>query len=177
MLFRSTTITVGTASTAWGLTSQGDILAYTAMDATTALVSNYGNGATAQYYVRTIIHNGTSAPTIGTPTALTGTFSGNMTYNGMCKLTSTTAFYFYSEAYTAKVITISGSSAPTLGTTYTVSSNLNINWRYNIYALPYSSTEVILQNYYGAKYTVLSISGTTITSLVSPTAKIGRAHV
>ena len=170
LVIAGTTITVGTASAAWGLTGGGYLCAQVAMDSTTALISQYGQAGTASYYVRTMIHNGTSAPTVGTGTVLTGTT--NMTENGMCKLTSTTAFYAYDETQNARVITISGSSAPTLGTNVTIPAPFYTTWRYGMSCFAYSPTEVVVVSGLGASYgyAVYTVSGTTLTLLVSTTS-------
>lgn len=175
LVIAGTTITVGTASAAWGLTGGSNLCAQVAMDSTTALISQYGQAGTASYYVRTMIHNGTSAPTVGTGTVLTGTT--NMTENGMCKLTSTTAFYAYDETLNARVITISGSSAPTLGTNVTIPAPFSTTWRYGMSCFAYSPTEVVVVSGLGTGYgyAVYTVSGTTLTLLVSATSNMNGA--
>lgn len=165
-----TTITVGTTSATFGQanpTSVYNCLGQMAVMDSTTLLLNTISGTTTPYSTvfRTIIHNGTSAPTLSTATAGTQIFDyytpGSLTY-----LTSTTALYLYPAITTgylyAKVITVSGSSTPTLGTAAT--TTLNILTLGNSYmqgwpAYRVSATEVIVYGGYGsANWTV---SGTT----------------
>jgi len=162
-----TTITAGTASSTFGTgTSLPNSLAPAiAMTSTEALLPARDNGAANTFVLRNIIHNGASAPTIGTASSAITIYDATRGLCFLSKIDSTKAFLAYraaSTAYTvARVVTISSSSAPTLGTANTSSvSNLSDDgWSSSIFQV--SSTEFIVAGDVGSEnYTV---SGTTVT--------------
>lgn len=166
-----TTITVGTTSSTFGGStanidtqpcgefapldsSNGLLMQRTSSDAT----------STCTWGIYNIIHNGTSAPTIGT-VSTTVNYSDRYPAGTLTSLTSTTALWTYGlnggNIY-GRVVTVNGSSAPTLGTAVDsgVSSNTYMynNW-YQATAL--SSTEVFSFSFKG--WMRWTISGTTVT--------------
>jgi hypothetical protein len=160
-----TTITAGTASSTFGTATSGNsdkqLGNAIAMDSTIALIPDRNSTTLATWTLRTITHNGASAPTIGTASsAITTSAVGNPP--SLAKIDSTNAFASYQVATTeytvARVITISGSSAPTLQTANTSGSvNLNKFQKSN----RISGTEFIVIGRLGsANYTV---SGTSVT--------------
>jgi len=161
-----TTISVGTASstfgTGTGTSSNARQLGQAiAMDSTTALVPDRNSTSTATWTLRTIIHNGASAPTIGTASSAITTNSLHLN-PVLSKIDSTNAFACYQVVTTnytvARVITISGASAPTLQTANTSSTSFIAG---GILPSKISSTEFIvigvlsMENY--------TVSGTTVT--------------
>jgi hypothetical protein len=171
-----TTITVGTASSTFGTTftatnqNNPSLAGFAPLDSTNGFLC-YRTAAVV-WAIANIVHNGTSAPTIGTGST-TVTVEGGNSPPDIATLTSTTAFWTYRIAgtgyITARVATLNGTSAPTLGTA--VSSNLsgtnmsNGAEMYKAYAL--SSTEVFTIGTNGSlRWTV---SGTTVTYQSSTT--------
>ena len=160
LVLSGATITVGTSAAIAG-TNINHVNAC-AMSSTIALLYNYDGGG----YLRTVTHNGSSAPTIG---SAAGPITQYAT-GGICKLTSTTALIAYSvnssTVLTSRVVTISGSSAPTLGTALT-NNVLGGNGNYPLNCYAYSPTEAIIKYNAverGGAYSV-TISGTTVTTL------------
>lgn len=161
-----TTITVGTASSTFGVGPTGDqsqLGNAVAMTATEALLCERSSTSASTFTFRNIIHNGASAPTIGTASSAITT-SGVDMFPIHTPATSTTAFFNYvaSGVLNGRVVTISGSSAPTLGTANTSSGIDNSSNGCGIFR-PYkvSSTEFITL---GATHSVnYTISGTTVT--------------
>lgn len=165
-----TTISVGTASATFGNAGTNayyDCLGqYAVMDSTTLLISTMAASAPWTVIFKTIIHNGASAPTIGSNSS--GTSMVDYYLPGtLCNLTSTTALWTYPDASTSylygRVITISGSSAPTLGTATTTTllpGNISDSAQ-DIMPYKVSSTEVIV--YGGLGSANWTISGTTVT--------------
>ena len=160
-----TTITAGTASSTFGTgTGTGDhkqLGNAIAMDSTIALIPDRNSTTTATWTLRTITHNGASAPTIGTASSAITT--GALQYvPSLAKIDSTNAFASYqvvTTSYTvARVITISGSSAPTLQTANTSAA---VNYGYAQKSVRISATEFIVVAHFGSmNYTV---SGTSVT--------------
>jgi hypothetical protein len=160
-----TTITAGTASSTFG-TGTGDTSAKQlgnaiAMDSTIALIPDRNSTTLATWTLRTITHNGGSAPTIGTASSAITTSRLDLAPS-LAKIDSTNAFASYqvvTTGYTvARVITISGASAPTLQTANT-SGSVNISTFQK--SVRISATEFIVVCRFGsANYTV---SGTSVT--------------
>jgi hypothetical protein len=160
-----TTITAGTASSTFGTgtstTNDKPLGNAIAMDSTIALIPDRNSTTTATWTLRTITHNGASAPTIGT--ASTAITTGNTYFvPSLAKIDSTNAFASYQVATTsytvARVITISGSSAPTLQTANTSAA---ANYSFSQKSVRISSTEFIVVGHTGnMNYTV---SGTSVT--------------
>jgi hypothetical protein len=160
-----TTISVGTASSTFGTgTGSGNekqLGNAIAMDSTIALIPDRNSTTTATWTLRTITHNGASAPTIGTASSAITT--GQLYFvPSLAKIDSTNAFASYqvaSTSYTvARVITISGSSAPTLQTANT-SSAVNYGWAQK--SVRISATEfIVVSQFASMNYTV---SGTSVT--------------
>ena len=161
-----TTISVGTTSSTFGtgtgtVQSERQIGNAIAMDSTIALIPDRNSTSAATWTLRTITHNGASAPTIGTASSAVTTFDVSSAIS-LAKIDSTNAFASYQVATTmytvARVVTISGSSAPTLQTANTSSS---VNLYHFQKSIRISSTEFIVVTPRGsANYTV---SGTSVT--------------
>jgi len=161
-----TTITAGTASSTFGTgTSLYNGLGVAiAMTSTEALLPARDNGAAQTFVLRNIIHNGASAPTIGTASSSITVYDATRSLAFLSSIDSTKAFLVYKNTGTgynvARVVTISGSSAPSLGTANTSSvSNVDDQWSAGIFKV--SSTEFIVTGDLASEnYTV---SGTTVT--------------
>jgi hypothetical protein len=174
-----TTVSGSTASATFGVgTSNIYGLTWTAFDivpmsATEALLV-YGTSATT-IATRNLIHNGASAPTLGTASAAITASSQAFDRNSVCMtpITATTAQLFYQTTngtvVSTRIITISGSSAPTLGTAITMTwTSQSIG---TCFAGTYSSTESwwymsTNADMVGTVYPIavsFTISGTTIT--------------
>jgi len=175
----STTITAGTASSTFGTgTGTGDLKQLgnaIAMDSTIALIPDRNSTSVATWTLRTITHNGASAPTIGTASSAITTFS-MATVPSLAKIDSTNAFASYRVVTTgylvARVITISGASAPTLQTANTSASTDISEFNKSIRI---SSTEFIVVSRLGsANYTV---SGTTVTHVATSYYKFSKRAV
>jgi hypothetical protein len=119
-----TTITAGTASSTFGTGSPATNFSNSlgtpiAMSSTIALVPDRNSTTLATWTLRTITHNGASAPTIGTASSSVTTRDIREPVL-VSKIDSTNAFMAYAVDSTsypvARVVTISGSSAPTLQT-------------------------------------------------------------
>jgi hypothetical protein len=158
-----TTITAGTTSSTFGVGTYGDssttpLGSAIAMSSTIALLTESNSTSSATFVFRTITHNGSSAPTIGTASSsITGYY--NYQSPAMAYIDSTNAFVAYlgASAYTvARVVTISGSSAPTLQTANT-SSTRNTG---NIVVSTISSTKFNVAGGVGSE--VYTVSGTTV---------------
>lgn len=159
-----TTITAGTTSSTFGVgtyndsttTPLGDAIA---MTATEALLVESSSTTAATFIFRTIIHNGASAPTIGTASSAVTT-AANTSAPALAKIDATNAFVAYAAATTsytvARVVTISGSSAPTLQTANT--SGVNNTGSRGIITI--SSTKFNVLG--GNKSEVYTVSGTTV---------------
>jgi hypothetical protein len=160
-----TTITAGTASSTFGVGTslQASLGVAIAMTSTEALLPVRDNSATTTFVLRNIIHNGASAPTLGTASSAITVLRGDV-LNQMSKIDSTNAFIRYSGASTysvARVVTISGASAPTLQTANTSATESFSDNAFNTNIFPVSSTEFIVLGQFGSEnYTV---SGTTVT--------------
>jgi len=161
-----TTITAGTASSTFGIgtsTASASMGVAIAMTSTEALLPVRDNSATTTFVLRNIIHNGASAPTLGTASSAITVLRGDV-LNQMSKIDSTKAFIRYSGASTfsvARVVTISGSAAPTLGTANTSATESFSDNSFNTNIFPVSSTEfIVLGQFASENYTV---SGTTVT--------------
>ena len=160
-----TTITAGTASSTFGIGTAGfqNLGVAIAMTSTEALLPARDNAGTDTFVLRNIIHNGASAPTIGTATSAV-TVHDNSRASFLCKIDSTKAFLVYratSTAYTvARVVTISSSSAPTLGTANTSSTSQLSDDAWTSCIFKVSDSEFIVTGDTGSEnYTV---SGTTV---------------
>ena len=158
-----TSITAGTASSTFGVGTFSDssttpLGSAIAMSSTIALLTE-SNSTTANTFVfRTITHNGSSAPTIGSTSSAVTTLY-NYQSPAMSYIDSTNAFVAYASASTtytvARVVTISGSSAPTLQTANT-SSVVNTG---NICIKSISSTKFNVAGGTGSE--VYTVSGTS----------------
>jgi hypothetical protein len=162
-----TTITAGTASSTFGTANPGNDFSNSlgtpiAMSSTIALVPDRNSTSTATWTLRTITHNGASAPTIGTASSSVTTTDVREPVL-ISKIDSTNAFMAYAVSGTsypvARVVTISGASAPTLQTANTSSALASVNVL-GLGLHKISSTEFILIGYSRSfNYTV---SGTTV---------------
>ncbi len=160
-----TTITAGTASSTFGsgtgTGSEKQLGNAIAMDSTIALIPDRNSTTTATWTLRTITHNGASAPTIGTASSAITTGQLYMVPS-LTKIDSTNAFASYqvaSTSYTvARVITISGASAPTLQTANTSAA---VNYGFAQKSVRISATEfIVVSQFSSMNYTV---SGTSVT--------------
>jgi hypothetical protein len=166
-----TTITAGTASATFGAgtgtvyPSGGGFSKPVAASSTLACL--FDNTATDGliFKLRTIQHNGASAPTIGT--ASTGTITVNYDEGPpqISPISSTKVFIAYADASTnytvARIGTLDGTNAPTLETANTSSTTANTNTSYPDGINQVSSTEFLYLGTYGTeRYTV---SGNTVT--------------
>jgi hypothetical protein len=161
LVMSGATITVGTSISALG-GSTVTTISTCAMSSTIALY--YVIDGTTTAYLKTLTHNGASAPTVGTNSIAITQFA----QGGLCKLTSTTALIAYSvnpsSVLACRVVTISGSSAPTLGTVLSPTATAsNASYPLNCYAN--SATEAVIK--YNATErggaVSVTISGTTAT--------------
>jgi hypothetical protein len=161
-----TTITAGTASSTFGTgTGTGNekqLGSAIAMDSTIALIPDRNSTSSATWTLRTITHNGASAPTIGTASSAITTLDPRFAPS-LAKIDSTNAFASYTVVTTnylvARVITISGASAPTLQTANT-SNSTNLSTQVSR-SVRISGTEFIVVGRFGSvNYTV---SGTSVT--------------
>jgi hypothetical protein len=182
-----TTITAGTTSSTFGTgTSLTNSLGVAiAMTSTEALLPVRDNGGASTFVLRNIIHNGASAPTIGTASSSISEYDAGRGLCFLSQIDSTKAFLIYKAPVTAynvaRVVTISGSSAPTLGTANT-SSAVDIaddGWMSNIFKV--SSTEFIVTGDIGSEnYTVsgttVSYTGVQLHSVVNPSESGVRVH-
>jgi trimeric autotransporter adhesin len=162
-----TTITAGTASATFG-TGTGSAGGFSKpVAASSTLACLFDNTVTDGliFKLRTIQHNGASAPTIGT--ASTGTIT--MTYDEapptLSPISATEVFIAYpntANLYTiARIGTLSGTSAPVLETANTSQANNNTYDMYTAGIKKISSTEFYYIGTVGFdRYTV---SGTTVT--------------
>ena len=173
-----TSITAGTASSTFGVASnagQSQLGNAIAMTSTEAILCDRNHASNATFSLRNIIHNGASAPTIGTASSSITTDQIDFYPLGTA-IDSTNAFFYYQVAgiTNARVVTISGASAPTLGTANS-SSGIGINFTTDPYGYtgghyPYkvSATEFIVIGgaTQSSNYTV---SGTTVTFVSNST--------
>ena len=161
-----TTITVGTSSSTFGVGltgNQSQLGNAIAMTATEALLAERSSITLNTYTFRNIIHNGASAPTIGTASSNITTDGADM-FPIATAIDSTKAFFNYeiSSVCNARVVTISGASAPSLGTANTT-SGITIAQNTTGILKPYkvSSSEFIT---IGTTATInYTVSGTTVT--------------
>ena len=161
-----TTITVGTASSTFGVGptgNQSQLGNAIAMTATEALLAERSSITLNTFTFRNIIHNGASAPTIGTASSAITTENAD-NFPIATAIDSTKAFFNYevSAVANARVVTISGASAPTLGTANTASGISILQNASGIFK-PYkvSSSEFIT---IGSTATInYTVSGTTVT--------------
>jgi hypothetical protein len=170
-----TTITAGTASSTFGTGSPGTNFSNSlgtpiAMSSTIALVPDRNSTTLATWTLRTITHNGASAPTIGTASSAVTT-SDIREPALLSKIDATNAFMAYAidgTLYTvARVVTISGASAPTLQTANTSNAIQSVD-SLGLGLHKISATEFIVIGYQRSfNYTV---SGTTVTYVGSATA-------
>lgn len=162
-----TTITAGTASATFGAGTgtAGGFSKPVAVSSTLACL--FDNTATdaATFKLRTIQHNGASAPTIGSQSSVTITVGYDEAPPALSVIDATTVFIAYSDtstAYTiARTATLSGTSAPTINTANTSSVTLNTYDKYISGIVRVSSTEFL---YVGTVATErYTVSGTTVT--------------
>jgi hypothetical protein len=162
-----TTITAGTASSTFG-TGSGSAGGFTKPVAVSStLACLFDNTATDNsiFKLRTIQHNGASAPTIGTASSGTITTKYDEWGPVLSPISATKVFIAYADTSTeytiARIGTLDGTNAPTLETANTSSVTAN-----NYDATPHgikqvSSTEFLYLGTVGTdRYTV---SGTTVT--------------
>jgi len=162
-----TTITAGTASSTFGIgtsTASASMGVAIAMTSTEALLPLRDNAANPTFVLRNIIHNGASAPTLGTASSVITASRADYALGLLSKIDSTNAFLTYragGNSYSAaRVVTISGGSAPTLGTANTSSVSQLSDDAINSSLFKVSSTEFIVIGGSGSEnYTV---SGTTV---------------
>ena len=163
-----TTITAGSASSTFGVgptaENYSQIGKAIAMSSTIALIAERNSTTNPTWTFRTITHNGSSAPTIGTASsAITSVY----TYScpDMVAIDSTNAFVCYpavtTEYNVARVVTISGSSAPTLQTANTTSTTVLSSAGQGFVPIKVSSTEFIVVG--GNASINYTVSGTSVT--------------
>jgi len=176
-----TTITAGTTSSTFGTgTGAGgnpekQLGNAIAMDSTIALIPDRNSTTLATWTLRTITHNGASAPTIGTASSAITTNRVDAPPS-LAKIDSTNAFASYqvvtTEYTVARVITISGASAPTLQTANTSGS---VNLTFFQKSIRISATEfIVVGNKGSANYTV---SGTSVTHVGTSLYKLGKRAI
>jgi hypothetical protein len=162
-----TTITAGTASSTFGAGtgSAGGFSKPVAVSSTLACL--FDNTATdaVTFKLRTIQHNGASAPTIGSQSSVTITNAFDESPPALSVIDATNVFIAYADPandYTiARTATLSGTSAPTINTANTSSVTANTFDRYTCGLIKVSSTEFLYLGSVGTdRYTV---SGTTVT--------------
>ena len=162
-----TTITAGTASATFGAGtgSAGGFSKPVAASSTLACL--FDNTATdaLTFKLRTIQHNGASAPTIGSQSSVTITIGYDEAPPALSVIDATTVFIAYSDTSTsytiARTATLSGTSAPTINTANTSSTTANTYDNYITGIVKVSSTEFLYVGGQGTdRYTV---SGTTVT--------------
>jgi hypothetical protein len=164
-----TTITAGTASATFGTayTSRSDLTEIVAASSTLACFMDQATADSKDYKLRTIQHNGASAPTISSQSSATITVLDGVP--GISAISATQVFIAYSggaDQYTiARIGTLSGTSTPVLETANTTSTVVTNGFQYTPFIKQISSTEFITVGIFGSdKYTV---SGTTVTYVSS----------
>jgi hypothetical protein len=162
-----TTITAGTASSTFGTGSGGAGGFSKPVAASSTLACLFDNTVTDGliYKLRTIQHNGASAPTIGTASSGTITVNYDEAPPTISPISSTKVFIAYADNVTqytvARIGTLSGTSAPTLETANTSSVTANTYDFYTNSVIQVSSTEFLYLGSLGTdRYTV---SGNTVT--------------
>jgi hypothetical protein len=170
LVLSGSTITVGTASATFGLTTgnyqrNGSIVYLSSTTAMLSYISTAGD-ATGVLAARVVTHTGATAPTLSTAVTLNANAT---TLQKLIPLTSTTVQWLYfvrsTGILTTSIITSNGSSsAPSLGTALsTTVPYYGINmYQYNfpVYAYSYTETSILLNDLIQVSFT---ISGTTIT--------------
>jgi hypothetical protein len=162
-----TTISVGTSSSTFG-TGTGSAGGFSKpVAASSTLACLFDNTATdaTTFKLRTIQHNGASAPTIGSQSSVTITVGYDEAPPALSVIDSTNVFIAYSDTATvytvARTATLSGTSAPTINTANTSQAVTNTYSNYNAGIVKVSSTEFLYLGTQGTdRYTV---SGTTVT--------------
>lgn len=159
-----TTLSVSTASATFG--SSGYVDGAVAMNSTQVLAV-YGSTNSATWVCAVFVHNGASAPTVGTASASWSSSRAATSVGTITYLTATTAFWVLNTSggyNSARVVTISGTSAPTLGTAVQPTNAGLFSLTYYGYcptAYAISATEVVVFGPNGSdRWTV---SGTTVT--------------
>ena len=156
------TITAGTSSSTFGVGTYNDstttpLGSAIAMSSTIALLTESNSTTNPTFTFRTVIHNGASAPTIGSSSSAVTT-AQNYFAPAMAYIDATNAFVAYqTPTVVTRVVTISGASAPTLQTANTTSTSSPAN--FCIRAI--SSTKFNVST--GAQSLVYTVSGTTVT--------------
>jgi hypothetical protein len=162
-----TTISVGTSSSTFGTGtgSAGGFSKPVAVSSTLACLFDNTVTDNADFKLRTIQHNGASAPTIGSTSSVTITMTYDEAPPVLSVIDATTVFIAYANtanSYTiARTATLSGTSAPTINTANTSQANANSYETYHGGIVKVSSTEFLYLGFAGTdKFTV---SGTTVT--------------
>jgi hypothetical protein len=164
-----TTISVGTSSSTFGtsFTTRPITGELVGVSSSLACLFDQSSADSKDYKLRTIQHNGASAPTISSQSSAT------ITVLDACPainaISATKVFIAYTSAvgqYTiARIGTLSGTSTPVLETANTTSTTQTNALEYVPYIKQVSSTEFITVGILGSdKYTV---SGTTVTYVSS----------
>ena len=164
-----TTISVGTSSSTFGTstTSRGVMSEIVAASSTLACFLDQSTADSLDYKLRTIQHNGASAPTISSQSSGTITvFDATPSINAISATQVFIAYTGGAAEYTiARIGTLSGTSTPVLETANTTSTTLTNGLSYVPFIKQISSTEFITVGILGSdKYTV---SGTTVTYVSS----------
>ena len=167
-----TTITAGTQSATFGAgtgTNSGGFQKPVAASSTLACLFDSTAANSLDFKLRTIQHNGASAPTIGTASSTAITTSDANSAPTLSPISSTKVFIVYQNTTTftaiARIGTLDGTNAPTFETANTSATTVNALYIGNIKKV--SSTEFIYINISGSD--AYTVSGNTVT-FVSSTA-------
>jgi hypothetical protein len=176
-----TTITVGTASSAFGNTATyNNVVHSVCVLSSTVMMIVYNNATQTNILVATMTYNGASAPTLGSASAGIAVLglSNTSPQGTLVTLTSTTAQLWYTSTtntVATRIVTSNGASAPTLGTAITatvpsVSQGPLGDLAWQPYAYSATETSIIMQPDYASVPYVASytISGTTVTQTSAP---------
>ena len=168
-----TTITAGTQSATFGAGTgaiSGGFQKPVAVSST--LACTFDNTATdgLSFKLRTILHNGASAPTIGTASSTAITTSDANSAPTLSPISSTKVFIVYQDTTAltaiARIGTLDGTNAPTFETANTSATTVNGPYIGNIKQV--SSTEFIYVNISGSD--AYTVSGNTVTFVSSTLA-------
>jgi hypothetical protein len=166
-----TTITAGTQSATFGAGTGTRMGCQKPVAVSSTLACTFDATTTdgQDYKLRTIQHNGASAPTIGTASSTTLPSAEVSTVPTLSPISSTKVFIAYLDttALTSivRIGTLDGTNAPTFETANTSATNVNGPFIGNIKQV--SSTEFIVVNITGSD--AYTVSGNTVT-FVSSTA-------
>ena len=162
-----TTISVGTSSSTFGTGTgtAGGFSKPVAVSSTLACLFDNTVTDNADFKLRTIQHNGASAPTIGSQSSVTISTLYDEAPPTLSVIDATTVFIAYANtanSYTiARTATLSGTSAPTINTANTSQATANTTDNYTCGIIKVSSTEFLYLGVVATdRYTV---SGTTVT--------------